>query len=486
MDFDKFIEKDILEFLDQQAMLVAEKAAGLREEEFDLYEINKDYSKDIDSALKEEDLKKAQKIFEDIKNRYMAAPSNSLSKKRLYIIMEEIFERIKDYETKEEGKKSLFETIRDYEQKGFFKMPELFQGKESDNVGLVLSSIISKEKALEQLTSKKPMSQEDLQKAVQHYRELKELTKRIPATSQKEKEKAYDSALSWYYTLKKIQDTIGTAHEAKDSQKKIEEKKVEDEKLIEQKLNEIRVLKEALVESHSKIARFVMKKDLRNSILEYKRMRNLLDQFPQEMEAEKTALLADALSLYDSIQKLKMDLGAKEDAGLIEQEEIKSEARSREQIKSDINKKIEMIKSLLAQKQGAKAVDEYKKIKELFQSYPEEPIDDKKQLFDKITSAHKDIKLMDTDLKKSISAQDKERISSIDPILKEAHELLDKGKTEEATHRLLEAKHRIQLLPNESFDDKYRLLKDVEVLEHKLLFVKNYSKISTPKAEARK
>ena len=484
MDFDKFIEKDILEFLDQQAMLVAEKVAGLREEEFDLYEINKDYSKDIEAALKEEDLKKAQKIFEDIKNRYMNAPPNSLSKKRLYILMEEIFERIKDYETKEEGKKSLFETIKDYEQKGFFKMPELFQGKETENIILVMSSIISKEKALEQLTTKNPLTQEDLQKAVQHYREMKELIKRIPSTSQKEKAKAYDSALSWYYTLKKLQENIGTAQEKQDTRKKIEEKKAEDEKLIEQKLNEIRVLKEALVESHNKIARFVMKKDLRNSILEYKRMRTLLEQFPQEMEAEKTALLADALSLYDSIQKLKETLGAKEDADLIEKEEIKSEIRSREQIKSEISKKIELIKNLLAQKQGAKAVAEYKSLKELFQSYPEEPIDEKKQLFDMITSAHKEIKLMDADLKKSISAQDRERVSSIDPILKETHELLDKGKTEEATQRLLEAKHRIQLLPNESFDDKYRLLKEVEVLEHKLLFVKNYSKISTPKVEA--
>jgi len=130
MDFDKFLEKDIIEFLDEQAMLVAEKAAGLREEEFDMYEITQDYSKEINEALKERDLRKAQKVFEDVKNRYLKAPENSLNKKRLYIIMEEIYERIKDYEAKEEGKKSFFETIKEYEEKGLFTRPELFQKKE--------------------------------------------------------------------------------------------------------------------------------------------------------------------------------------------------------------------------------------------------------------------------------------------------------------------------------------------------------------------
>jgi len=100
MDFDKFVERDIMEFLDKQAMLVAEKADGIREEEFDLYEITKDYAKEISETLKNEDLKKAKQIFEDVKTRYQKAPDSSLSKKRLYTIMEEIYERIKDYEGK--------------------------------------------------------------------------------------------------------------------------------------------------------------------------------------------------------------------------------------------------------------------------------------------------------------------------------------------------------------------------------------------------
>jgi hypothetical protein len=134
MDFDKFVEKDMMEFLDKQAMLAAEKAAGLREEEFDLYEITKDYTKEITDALKEGDLRKAQKIFEDVKNRYLKAPDNSLSKKRFYTIMEEIYERIKDYEAREEGKKNLFETIKEYEEKGFFTRPDLFEGKAQGSV----------------------------------------------------------------------------------------------------------------------------------------------------------------------------------------------------------------------------------------------------------------------------------------------------------------------------------------------------------------
>src|SRR4030043_1668098 len=138
MDFEKFIEKDIIEFLDEQTMMAAEKAAELREEEFDLYEITEDYSREITKALKEGNLRKAQEIFEDVKNKFTKAPENALSKRRFYIIMEEIYEKIKDYEANEEGKKSLFETIREYEEKGLFAKRDGTKKKDTGSISLPL------------------------------------------------------------------------------------------------------------------------------------------------------------------------------------------------------------------------------------------------------------------------------------------------------------------------------------------------------------
>lgn len=481
MDFDKFIEKDIIEFLDNQAMLVAEKAAGLREEEFDLYEITKDYSKEITEALRNEDLKKAREIFEDVKNRYQKAPDNSLSKKRLYTIMEEIYERIKDYEGKEEGKKSLFETIKEYEEKGLFATPAIdAEGKEVSGINLVLSAIAEKEKELERVTVKKPFKNEDLQKAVNIYRELKELAQRIPDSSPQEKEKIYDATLSWYYIIKKLKEKLASEEQAQAAIIAKKDIKPEQKKSVEQILEEVRILKGEIIKSHMQIADYIKKRELNRSIEEYNHLKKLCEQFPQEMSEEKTALLADALSLYESINKLKKSLSQQ---GLVEEsasEESWKEKENRERIKSEIKSKLETIKNLFQQKNVAGAISEYNKLRALFNTYPEQPADEKKQLYEEIMHAHKNIKMLEDDLKKKAPAQSKDKIADIKKILEETNSLLDKGKSEEATHNLLEAKHRTQLLPKEEFDEKYNLVKEIEKLEHKLTFVKNVRKIVPP------
>ncbi|MBN2052690.1 hypothetical protein JW756_04255 [Candidatus Woesearchaeota archaeon] len=481
MDFDKFIEKDILEFLDKQAMNIAEKAAGLREEEFDLYEINKDYSKEIDSALKEGDLGKAQKIFEDVKNHYIKAPPTSLSKKRLYTIMEEMYEKIKDFESKEEGKKNLFDTIREYENKGLFKTPGLTaEDREASiaNIDLLMSSITTKEKELEETINKKPASKESIQQAVSQYRELKSLIKKIPEAYKKEKSEAYDSALSIYYTIKKLKESMREEQEKKITAQVSEEKNIEEEKIIEQRLAEIRTLKEEIIKSHDQIAELIKKNDIQNSVSEYKRLKTLLEQFPHEMEAEKTALLADALALYESIKKLKQKAKEATEQENIMLQEKQKEEDSREKIRQDLNNRMNNIKGLLKQKDALGAISAYKELKKVFANYPEQPAEEKKQLYEDILSAHKDIKLLEDDLRKKAASVYKDKIADIDKVLQEAQQFLEKGENEESTHRILEAKHRIQLLPNEAFDEKYRLLKAVEVLEHKIMFVKNVQKIN--------
>ncbi len=541
MDFDKFLEKDIIEFLDEQAVVVAEKVANLREEEFDLYEITQDYSKEISNALKERDLRKAQKVFEDVKSKYLKAPETSLSKKRLYIILEEIYEKMKDYQAKEEGKKSLFETIRDYEEKGLFTRPELFQKKRAEGANLILSSIDKKEKELEKLTTKKPVREEDLKEAIKRYREMKELIKRVPDTYQKEKSKVYDSALCWYYSIKKLKEGFGEKEEVR------EIKETRPEEPVEKKLAETRKLKEEIIESHKTIVEFVKNKKVNKSIREYRHLKELLGKFPHEMEEEKTALLADALSLYESIKKLKQILVQKQIIELTrkkeeEKEKKELEARKKEiyeslkKIKELITKKdilnmikeykklkeifkqypehpaeekkkiykeilatykdiellednlkkkkeiyenLKKIKELITKKDILNMIKEYKKLKEIFKQYPEHPAEEKKKIYKEILATYKDIELLEDNLKKKLLSYTQEKVLNINKILEETYLLLDRDLVEQANHNLLEAKHRIQILPKEAFDEKYKLLKEIEKLEHKLLFVKNTQRINT-------
>ncbi|MBW2990473.1 hypothetical protein KY348_02080 [Candidatus Woesearchaeota archaeon] len=474
MDFDKFLERDIIEFLDEQTMKVAEKAAGLREEEFDLYEITQDYSKEINEALKEGDLRKARKVFEEVKNKYIKAPETSLSKKRFYIIMEEIYQRIKDYEAKEEGKKSLFETIKEYEATGLFTKPELLKERETQRVSIILSSINRKEKKLEKITSQRPLRPEDFREAIKTYREVKELIRRIPNTYAKDKSRAYGSALSWYYTLKKLKQGFGD--------KKIfeKEKKARKREPVEKKLEEIRRFKQEIIKSHTKIAGYLKNKELVKSMEEYRHLKELCEHLPIEMEEEKTALLADALSLYESIKKMKKSLDEKQARLFAEKKEGRIEAGREEEIKNKIWAKLRTIRALLEKKDAYNAIGEYRELKEIFNQYPEHFFEEKNRFYQEILGAHKDIKQLENELKEKTEPRGRIESADINTALGEIHALLDKGSAEQATHKLLEIKHRIQMLPKENFDEKYKLLKEVEKLEHKLVFVKNINNIDTP------
>src|SRR4030043_424465 len=384
MDFEKFIEKDIIEFLDELTMMAAEKAAELREEEFDLYEITEDYSREITKALKEGNLRKAQEIFEDVKNKFTKAPENALSKRRFYIIMEEIYEKIKDYEANEEGKKSLFETIREYEEKGLFAKPDVTQKKDTGSISLLLSTINIKEKELERLTSKKPITNYDFAKAIQKYRQLKELIKRIPIKYEKEKAKAYESALTWFYTIRRLKERTEKAELAKAG-----------------------------------------------------------------MEEEKTALLADALSLYESIKRLKQNLEKERGTQVETIEREEQEQRVAVAAKDEIRSKLYMLKQFLAERNSSGAAKEYEEIRDLFKNYNEGSLEEKKQLFDEIIGAHKDIRLLDEDVKRKSPSYDQDNVAEIRKQLEEIQELLEKNMVEQATHQLLEAKHRIEMLPKE-------------------------------------
>jgi hypothetical protein len=468
MNFDKFIEKDIIDFLDKKADEMANKAAAVREEEFDLYEITEDYSKEINDALRENDLLKAQRIFEEVKNRYLQAPDTSANKKRWYMIMEEVYEKIKDYENKEEGKKNLFETIREYEQKGLFSKPELFVRGEGSAMGLILSSISLKDKQLENITARSVLTSKDLGEAINLYREMKELIKRIPNSNLEAKAKASERALSWYYTIRKLKQNLVHPEE-----RKAQEAREEAQKNLESRLADVRRLKAEIIATHNRIADNIRSKALKSSIMEYKKLRTLCEEFPSDLADEKTALLADALAIYDIIIKLKEELEGRKVADSREKQEQADEQEARGYQKQDIIDKLSEVKAALISKDAKKAIKSYAQLKGMFKSYPEDPIDEKKKLYDEILQSHRDIIILENDLKRKSLETASGEIVDIRQRMKEASELIDKKKVDDASNIALEVKHRIELLPKEEFDEKAILLKEEDELEHKIIFSKN-------------
>lgn len=95
MDFEQFLDKDILNFLDSK---IEHKGKNLidREEEYGLY-ISKDYVKELNTALDNDELTKAKRLFDELKDDYNKLPKNSLERKKIYVVLEQMFAKIEAY-----------------------------------------------------------------------------------------------------------------------------------------------------------------------------------------------------------------------------------------------------------------------------------------------------------------------------------------------------------------------------------------------------
>jgi hypothetical protein len=588
MDFDRFIEKDILNFLDKRTVEIASQAAHLREEEFSLFEISSDYSKDLNEALKDGNISRARQILEEVKIKYVQAPEGSASKKRLYSVIEEMYERIRDFE---EGNthSSLLDTIKGYEKKVLLSNQNAFSNKKDEELALVVSTISLKEKEIEEILSKDDLSSMDIEKAAKDYKELKDLVSKIPADKVELKSKMSEKAVGLYKEIRK-------AINNKTKEEMPDKDPMQEARLLDERLEEVRMIKENIVTAHTSISQALRKKDLTTAVKEYRKLKNLCESFPRELPEEKTALLAEAVSLYEKISGLKAYLQRKsrhqEDKRHIDQasveespkplapeqqishlkfvhptgdaihdllnevdvshrkieehlmqEDIKGavaeyahlkllcskypkendpeekvsllagalaafesirrtketiarrkkeehEKRLQEeedaarfsQLRSELLEKISKVKELLAQKDSQGAIKAYADLKEFFNNYPDDELEQKKQLYEEILSAHFDMSLLDKDFKNKSPISSVDKITEIKAGIKRAESFISKSRLEDAGHEILEVKHKIALLPREEFDEKYTLLKETEELEHKLIVEKNLESAEDKKA----
>ena len=102
MELEQYLEKDIITFLDSK-ITKSEKSTVDREEDYGLY-LTRDYLKEISYALDNDELTKAKKLFDELKENYMSLPKSSTEKKKIYSILEKMYERIQNYVKIKEGK----------------------------------------------------------------------------------------------------------------------------------------------------------------------------------------------------------------------------------------------------------------------------------------------------------------------------------------------------------------------------------------------
>lgn len=95
MELDQFLEKDVLKFIDSRVTKKSRVSVD-REEEYGLYLI-KDYHKELRNALENDEIAKAKKLFEELKETYAKLPKNSPEKEKIYGTIEGMYKDIQEY-----------------------------------------------------------------------------------------------------------------------------------------------------------------------------------------------------------------------------------------------------------------------------------------------------------------------------------------------------------------------------------------------------
>ncbi|MGV8150185.1 MAG: hypothetical protein ACP5NV_00480 [Candidatus Woesearchaeota archaeon] len=95
MELGDFLERDIIHFLEQkrekkQTMLID------REEDYGIY-LTKDYLKEVSRLLDKDELTGAQRLFEELREKYFELPKDTLESKNVYAILEQMYAKIDAY-----------------------------------------------------------------------------------------------------------------------------------------------------------------------------------------------------------------------------------------------------------------------------------------------------------------------------------------------------------------------------------------------------
>ena len=121
MELNKFLEQDINNFLDMEIQMRKSNLSKVREEEFQIFDLNKDYSKEIGQALDMDNVAKAKRTLHEVKDIYNKLEENTGAKQKAQRILEELYTKINKYVQTQDSSTSLTDEIKELQKIGLFK-----------------------------------------------------------------------------------------------------------------------------------------------------------------------------------------------------------------------------------------------------------------------------------------------------------------------------------------------------------------------------
>ncbi len=331
MELSRFLQQDIEEFLERKTKAKRESLSKSREEEMELFSIERDYAKETEEALEDDNLAKAKRIFDDLRTLYNKLDQDSEERERIFSILEEVYAKIKDYLSRQNIEQSLADEIKDIEEHGLGKAeqtPKAADIKDDDLKGpsvpkqdntiedeikkerlqfekAALDDQIARErmhKEMGELVKKiiKRIENKDLRGAVREYHSLKETFAKYPADDKFRKVEWYNRVVEIFNQIKALKDSMMQEHEKK--RKILVDKRAEKEKeLIAEQRRKISRIKHIIKNIISSIDSKELEK-AESSLIDVRREIALLDR---SQEVEKHHFSSIISKLNNRIQFIK-------------------------------------------------------------------------------------------------------------------------------------------------------------------------------------
>ncbi|MFH1770381.1 MAG: hypothetical protein ABH828_02375 [archaeon] len=260
------------------------------------------------------------------------------------------------------------------------------------------------------------------------------------------------------------------------------------EHLTESRKSEI---KQHVEEFSEKIFVAIQNKDLAKAMVLYKSMKHEFKKYPEKDEKEKEKLFNDLIEAYYQIKKLeKNQLEEKIHVEKLEEDK-------KEHLLGDVNEKIQLIlkkiKVYLNHDDITKAMEEYDKLKTVFEKFPREFKEERRKLYDHMVVVYNEIhkqsniqkqKEMDEEKAEPLSKEKDDKKGNINFLIEQKKKIRDiislmKQKNfEEAGLKLLEAKQAINRFPEEEMAEKEQYTNIVDEINHRLNFLKQTMEIN--------
>ena len=297
MELSKFLQQDIMEFLEKKSSEQREHRGRLRSEEFGLFSIEKDYAKETDQALEEQDYTKAKRIFDELREAYNGLRGDNEKREKIYAILEEVYAKIKEGL---KGKESLEDDLAGFEE-GMRALQEKDPkartfDKEATKAEQEREASEKKLKGIVEQIGK-DIDNDDDKSAVAHYNELKEAFQHYPSTDKYRKIDWYNQVLGTYEQIKRLQQHA----KGKDDKQAQEEERKRQEEEERRRQDEERKRQEAA------------RQELKGQQLKQakKEVREVIESLDKGDLKRTTSLLLDA---RHQVAKLDKDLSKEKNA----------------------------------------------------------------------------------------------------------------------------------------------------------------------------